>query len=1092
MSVVKNTTTKDVSQDLSKENGFKPQEDEEMKCEKEKRRQQEEEKCRQQEEEKRRQQEEEDRKREEEEKIKMGHWQKSLLDEEKRLDQLKALREKNVNAKSTHLDAASLKKLNSSLDKNTAFIKKLATKLSEEHKPSLLKEMRNLNLTRYISEAVNAIVTANIKLADIEAAVAVCSEFHQLYGDFTSELITRLVKVIHEKEAPLLRKRNVIRFLADLFIAGVYSDSNIVFSTTKDILESKTNPINLLQVVTTILKTVSRDLFNIVDHPTIVELFELPEEEKSKNHDLIEIAQRILEKQKAITNSLMPEERKAKYLNMFNRFYDIAGSILLKENESLRESEKSNQKLLQTKGEISEEATNDYTKRLDQFNKFLSMVQTLANILNRDMIVIPVESVIRTSESSTRQEKDIEGEEKEELMWDDEDSYKFYKVLPDLKDYVPPILLGITDTKGDKKEDMPQEKEPESTKDESNPDENTTDTDDFKAFLLNLNNSLNRDLIDKAASDFCCLNKKAYKRRLVSYMFNVSRTKLEILPYYARFIAILNPYFPEIGKDLIARLEDEFNTLFKEKDQINLETKIKNIRFLSELVKFSVCPHNIIFNCLNQCLEEFRHHDVDIACTLLETCGRYLYKNPTTNIRMNILLDKMMKKKNLKTMTSRQEIMIENAYYYCKPPERQASKEKTLTPIQQYITHLIYEKLTTQTLNFVFRQIRKLNWERDAKFLFKSLTDFHSLNYEQISNLVALIAALLPYHPELSLRFVDHVFEELRKGLEEHSYSNNQRLYIVVRVIGELYAFKLIKQTAFFETLYSLTRFGHGVGNFKDSNSVIDPPTSTFRVRLICNLLDSCKPFFSGKKATPAMDLFFIYFQRYFLSKVNISMDLFFTIDDIFESMQPKTKRFGSFDEANKAIQGLEDQQRDKNTDYLSPDVLSSIPFKIATNNQHQHDYETKEISLPTNIDNTEEAEVNEATLKQTEAERIRKEEEDFEREFQMMVTESRDQRKKDTSFTGKDASLAPLVSMGIADDVDVSYDGKNQTQETIKFHVLLKKGVKSQTAPLEIPKETQFVRRHLQALDEEKAKQEEIKRQTLKFDSMEREIDRR
>jgi len=42
-----------------------------------------------------------------------------------------------------------------------------------------------------------------------------------------------------------------------------------------------------------------------------------------------------------------------------------------------------------------------------------------------------------------------------------------------------------------------------------------------------------------------------------------------------------------------------------------------NNRFLGELVKFRVCPTNLILNCLNMCLDDFVHHNVDIACNLL-------------------------------------------------------------------------------------------------------------------------------------------------------------------------------------------------------------------------------------------------------------------------------------------------------------------------------------------------------------------------------------------------------------------------------------------------------------------------------------------
>jgi regulator of nonsense transcripts 2 len=65
------------------------------------------------------------------------------------------------------------KSLDSSIKRNTAFIKKLA-KLSEDNKESLLKEVKCLNLSKYISEVVHAIAQTTFKNTDFDAAVKVC------------------------------------------------------------------------------------------------------------------------------------------------------------------------------------------------------------------------------------------------------------------------------------------------------------------------------------------------------------------------------------------------------------------------------------------------------------------------------------------------------------------------------------------------------------------------------------------------------------------------------------------------------------------------------------------------------------------------------------------------------------------------------------------------------------------------------------------------------------------------------------------------------------------------------------------------------
>lgn len=122
-------------------------------------------------------------------------------------------------------------------------------------------------------------------------------------------------------------------------------------------------------------------------------------------------------------------------------------------------------------------------------------------------------------------------------------------------------------------------------------------------------------MIEKAAVEFCYVNSKTNRRRLVKVsccfqtypsnfnlfsfcffkaIFNVPRTQLVLLPYYARLAAILSPYMKDVGTSLVAmvciisviissltyflsslQLEEEFNYLFNKKDQMNIETKVK-------------------------------------------------------------------------------------------------------------------------------------------------------------------------------------------------------------------------------------------------------------------------------------------------------------------------------------------------------------------------------------------------------------------------------------------------------------------------------------------------------------------------------------
>ncbi|CAI7777431.1 unnamed protein product [Closterium sp. NIES-54] len=147
----------------------------------------------------------------------------------------------------------------------------------------------------------------------------------------------------------------------------------------------------------------------------------------------------------------------------------------------------------------------------------------------------------------------------------------------------------------------------------------------------------------------CRLVCKASRRRLVRALFGVHRTALQLLPYHARLAATLGQYMRDVGPALVHLLEEEFAALKSKKDQINIESKMRNIRFLGELAKFKVAPPSLIFSCLKSCLEDFSHHSIDVACALLETCGAFLSRHPDTKVRMGNMLDIIQRLKNARS-----------------------------------------------------------------------------------------------------------------------------------------------------------------------------------------------------------------------------------------------------------------------------------------------------------------------------------------------------------------------------------------------------------------------------------------------------------
>ncbi|WMV25675.1 hypothetical protein MTR67_019060 [Solanum verrucosum] len=277
------------------------------------------------------------------------------------------------------------------------------------------------------------------------------------------------------------------------------------------------------------------------------------------------------------------------------------------------------------------------------------------------------------------------------------------------------------------------------------------------SLLQRLPGCVSRDLIDQLTVEFCYLNSKSSRKKLVRALFNVPRTSLELLPYYSRMVATLSTCMKDVSSMLLQLLEEEFNFLINKKDQMNIETKIRNIRFIGELCKFRIAPPGLVFSCLKACLDDFSHHNIDVACNLLETCGRFLYRSPETTIRMANMLEILMRLKNVKNLDPRHITLVENAYYLCKPPERSARVSKIRPPLHQYIRKLLFSDLDKSSLEHVLRQLRKLPWSECEAYLLKCFMKVHRGKYGQIHLIASLTACLSRYHDDFSVAVVDEV-----------------------------------------------------------------------------------------------------------------------------------------------------------------------------------------------------------------------------------------------------------------------------------------------------------------------------------------------
>ncbi|KAF8021916.1 hypothetical protein BT93_G2146 [Corymbia citriodora subsp. variegata] len=1037
----------------------------------------------------------------------------------KSIDAKMALRQSNLNPERP--DSSFLRTLDSSIKRNTAVIKKLK-QINEEQREGLMDDLRGVNLSKFVSEAVTAICDAKLRSSDIQAAVQICSLLHQRYKDFSPTLTQGLLKIFFpgksaddsdaDRNLKAMKKRSTLKLLLELYFVGVIEDGGIFINIIKDLTslehlrDRDTTQSNLA-----LLASFARQGRIFLGLPlTGQEIYE--EFYKGLN---------------------ITAEQKKFFRKAVHAYYDSAAELLQSEHAALRHMEHENAKILNAKGELSDENVSSYEKLRKSYDHLYRNISSLAEALDMQPPVMPEDGhTTRMTSGEDASSPAAKDSSMAEALWDDEDTRAFYECLPDLRAFVPAVLLGEVEPKANeqstKTQDQPTEsatdpergqviveerveisvesgssqegKVSEKGKDKEEKDkeekdkERTKDTDKEKgkerevekkvenekvkglegtsldALLQRLPGCVSRDLIDQLTVEFCYVNSKSNRKRLVRALFNVPRTSLELLPYYSRMVATLSTCMKDVSTMLLQMLEEEFNFLINKKDQMNIETKIRNIRFIGELCKFRIAPAGLVFSCLKACLDDFTHHNIDVACNLLETCGRFLYRSPETTVRMANMLEILMRLKNVKNLDPRHSTLVENAYYLCKPPERSARVTKVRPPLHQ-------------------------------------------------------------------------VLEEIRLGLELNDYGMQQRRVAHMRFLGELYNYEHVDSSVIFETLYMILVFGHGTAE----QDVLDPPEDCFRIRLVITLLQTCGHYFDRGSSKRKLDRFLMHFQRYILGKGALPLDVEFDVQDLFADLRPNMTRYSSIEEVNAALLELEEHERTAFSEKVSSEKHSDVEkttgksrHAISANgrnidnggeengevhediadsdtdsgsgsidagrDEEELDDDNPDDGCDSEDDEDEDddargsaSDEDEVHVRQKIPEVDPLEEADFEQELKAVLQESMEQRRLELRGRPTINMMIPMsVFEGSTKDHhgrglggesgDEAVDEEGGVSKEIQVKVLVKRGNKQQTKQMYIPRDSSLVQSTKQKEAAELEEKQDIKRLVLEYNDREEE----
>ncbi|ETI20095.1 hypothetical protein G647_08129 [Cladophialophora carrionii CBS 160.54] len=1068
--------------------------------------------------------------------------------------------------------------LDSSLKKNTAFIKRLRTGLSSAAQDTFLSEIRTLSLQKYLSEIISATAEGLGKLktaGDIAAGVEVVSALHQRFGpqDFTKQLAWLLGKGLtppdkaqlkqwspevreREEKERLVRHRVLIRVVTEFWLCGILRSLDDVDRPdeapprTKDgTSQPEVKPkqvANGLRPDTHLdhepfpLEVLKELLGHDPEHAnlSLAVLFvknfawdilglKPPSDGSRKT---VDAEGHILESSKDGEDSadttegdepIIPPPIRQRFVNVLERYLTSVKNHVIRDQRSLNNQSRRNAEAYVKSGEIFEDRQANFEKQSKAQEKLVANAQILCDVLGQEMPYLEEKDSTDNAASGTvgmiKTGDYLKGSGEGAGIWEDEDERRFYENLVDLKGRVPSILLDDSKKKAETEEASTATTDsttgkPSETDDHSTAIANKTVGAQVDAILLRLPELQTKEMVDQVALDFCFLNSKASRNRLIKAIQEVPKGRIDLLPLYARLAATLGQYMPDVIQGLISHLDDEFRSLQRRKSKDFLgQIRMANIRYLAELTKFGIVPEHVIFHCFKVSLDDFSRMNIEIIAHLLENCGRYLLRNPETAPRMTSFLETLNRKKSAQHMGAQERMLIENALYYVDPPQRAAIQQKDRTPTELFVRQLVYMDMTKRNYMKVLKTIRKLHWEEKdvVQMLEKIFSKPGKVKFSNIHLLAVLLQALFRYHQDFAIGVIDNVLEYITLGLEQNDFKFNQRRIAEVKYLGELYNYKMIDSAVVFDTLYRLVTFGHEGGTPQPGNfTPFDPPDDYFRIRLVCTILDTCGICFDRGSSKKKLDFFLTFFQYYMATKEPLPMEIDFLVQDTYSLVRPNWKLVTDLGEAakvfaeavsanykqqaaEKSVEQAEDMEDSASDDALG-DGDGEVEGEVAQSSEDDGDAGADE-DTGEDRDEVDSDEEEQIVVMRQEEQLDPEAEAEFDRAFEKMMAESLDSRKfeRKTHFDVP-IPIRKIARAPIEPNDEEATPAPMSESNTMAFSLMTKKGNRQQasspdswrmTKTIELPSDSSFAVSMKSQQAAEREEQQRIKNLVLNYD---------
>lgn len=750
-------------------------------------------------------------------------------------------------------------KLDSSIKRNTGFIKKLRKGFTKENKPSLIKDLGEVSFQKYLSEIVSttneALTNVQSKNEEVETAVEVVSGLHQRFNvAFTEPLSLAFLQNFNFKNIdPTITKdemafsaklKNNLRVFTELYLVNVFA--NLDEMTDKELPSflmkkgQKKEPILL-----SILKEALNYNFK-TGHSSIVAIYfakKFPEFFSTDDQST----------QSVPLNKDIKESVVSIYRLFFGALSTNASKLQTQVNKLIKEHHKCQ---IRT-GKASDEYLEKYEEISLIFERFKSSTLFLSQYLD---VEAPQFEIIDINGSQHEQKEDIITNKilpPSQRLWENDETRKLYEVLPDISDIV--------------KEHSQSNKDPK--------------PETLNSFFTELQNIESKGHLDDLVRKYWSLNlnNKATRNRIIKFFIEtVDWSKISL---YARFFAINAPYMKETVDEFIQYLDNGFRSQLH-----NTKFNIKNVIFFGEMVKFSLIPQFMVFHKIRTLIINMNiTNNVEILTILFENCGKFLLNKAEYKDEMDKLVDRLKSRRTDHSLNMNTKASIEMLLRILFPPSTKSLNTEVvqLTPEENFYTVLLRSELGNIGFKDTVRLIRKAHWKdpNTEKLFFTLFTEPEKVSYQNIPILTQVLSGLYSFNRNFAIMCIDQVLENIENGLESNTYAENTSRIANIRYLVEIFNYEMMKSNVLMDTMYHIVKYGHPNGQpnpFKLNPN--DLPNNYFRIHLIVTILSNIRR--TPSSLTSSLQLLLRFFEYYIFTKeFPLPKETEYAVNNLFEKL---------------------------------------------------------------------------------------------------------------------------------------------------------------------------------------------------------------